>query len=130
MSMNDILSTALSNIYNAEKIGKQFCLVRPMSKTVKVILEIMKNNNYLGEIKYTENNKGGVAKIDLLGNINKCGPIKPRYNIKKTGYEKFEKRYLPAKDFGFLIVSTSKGVMTHNEAKTNNLGGRLLAYFY
>ena len=65
-----------------------------------------------------------------MGNINKCGSIKPRYNIKKEDYEKFEKRYLPAKDFGFLIVSTSKGVMSHMEAKEKNIGGRLLAYFY
>ena len=128
--MNDILSAALSNIFNAEKIGKQSCLVRPISKTVKVVLEIMKNNNYLGEVKYTENNRGGIAKITLLGALNKCGSIKPRYNVKRTEYEKFEKRYLPAKDFGFIIVSTSKGVMTHNDAKSNNLGGRLLAYFY
>lgn len=130
MTMNDALSTALSNIFNAEKIGKQSCLVKPVSKTVKVVLDIMKNNNYLGDIEYTDNKKGGIAKINLLGNLNKCGPIKPRYNIKKGEYEKFEKRYLPAKDFGFLIVTTSKGVMTHIEAKTNNLGGRLLAYFY
>ncbi len=128
--MNDTLSTALSNILNAEKIGKQFCLIKPISKTIKVVLEIMKNNSYLGNVELTENIKGGAAKIHLLGNINKCGTIKPRYNIKKTDYEKFEKRYLPAKDFGFLIVSTSKGVMTHIEAKEKKLGGRLFAYFY
>ena len=128
--MNDTLSTALSNILNAGKVGKQFCLVKPISKTIKVVLELMKNNNYLGNIEYTENLKGGSAKVHLLGNINKCGPIKPRYNIKKTDYEKFEKRYLPAKDFGFLVVSTSKGVMLHIEAKEKKLGGRLLAYFY
>ncbi len=130
MSMNDTLSTALSNILNAEKIGKQSCIVKPISKTIKVVFEIMKNNNFLGDIEYTENIKGGSAKVHLLGNINKCGSIKPRYNLKKIDYEKFEKRYLPAKDFGFLIVSTSKGVMTHSEAKEKKLGGRLLAYFY
>nr|AJS12384.1 30S ribosomal protein S8 [uncultured archaeon] len=128
--MNDTLSTALSNILNAGKVGKQSCIVKPISKIIKVVFEIMKNSNFLGNIEYTENIKGGSAKVHLLGNINKCGSIKPRYNIKKTDYEKFEKRYLPAKDFGFLIVSTSKGVMTHLEAKEKKLGGRLLAYFY
>ena len=128
--MNDTLSTALSNILNAGKVGKQSCIVKPISKIIKVVFEIMKNSNFLGNIEYTENLKGGSAKVHLLGNINKCGSIKPRYNIKKTDYEKFEKRYLPAKDFGFLIVSTSKGVMTHLEAKEKKLGGRLLAYFY
>ncbi len=130
MSMNDVLSTALSNIFNAEKVGKQQCLVKPISKTIKVIMAIMKNNSYIGDIEYIENNKGGIAKINLIGAVNKCGSIKPRYNVKRNGYKKFEKRYLLGKDFGFLIVSTSKGVMTHNEAKANNLGGRLLAYVY
>lgn len=130
MAMNDTLSSALSNIFNAEKIGKQNCLVKPMSKTIKLILELMKSQGYIGEIEYSENLKGGQAKINLLGAINKCGSVKPRYNVKRNEFEKFEKRYLPAKDFGFLIVSTSKGVITHIEAKEKNLGGRLLAYFY
>ena len=130
MSMNDTLSTALSNILNAEKVGKPFCLVKPLSKTIKLVLEIMRNNNFLGNIEYTENLKGGFAKVNLFGNLNKCGSIKPRYNVKNTDYEKFEKRYLPAKDFGFLIVSTSKGVMSHFEAKEKKLGGRLISYFY
>ena len=44
--------------------------------------------------------------------------------------EKFEKRYLPAKDFGILLVTTNKGVMTHEEAKKNHVGGKLLAYVF
>ncbi len=45
-------------------------------------------------------------------------------------FEKFEKRFLPAKDFGFLILSTSKGIMTHLAAKEKSIGGKLLAYVY
>jgi small subunit ribosomal protein S8 len=45
-------------------------------------------------------------------------------------YEKFEKRFLPAKGVGVLIVSTIKGIMTHEEAKGKTLGGRLIAYCY
>ena len=58
------------------------------------------------------------------------GAIKPRFAVKATEYEKFEKRYLPAKGFGILIVSTVKGLMTHYEAKQQGLGGRLIAYCY
>ena len=49
---------------------------------------------------------------------------------KKADFEKFERRYLPAKDMGILIVSTPAGIMTHVEAKKKGLGGRLLAYCY
>jgi len=45
-------------------------------------------------------------------------------------YEKWEKRFLPAFDFGLLIVSTSQGVMTHKEAREKGIGGRLIAYVY
>ncbi len=66
----------------------------------------------------------------LLGKVNKCGAIKPRFSVKKGGFEKFEKRYLPAKNFGMIIVSTSKGLMMHDEAKKKGLGGRLISYVY
>ncbi|MDZ4226799.1 MAG: 30S ribosomal protein S8, partial [Candidatus Pacearchaeota archaeon] len=60
----------------------------------------------------------------------KCGVVKPRFPVKLDEFEKFEKRYLPAKNFGIIIVSTSNGIMTHIEAKEKKLGGRLIAYIY
>lgn len=69
-------------------------------------------------------------KIQIIGTLNKCAVIKPRFSVKKDGYEKFEKRYLPAKDVGVIIVSTSQGMITHTEAKKKGLGGSLVAYFY
>ena len=62
--------------------------------------------------------------------INKCGVIRPRYNPKKDAYEKFEKRYLPAKDVGIIFVSTTQGIMPHYDAKKKGIGGRLIAYCY
>ncbi len=128
--MNDTLAAALSNIGNSERIGKPICLVKPLSKTLKNVLEIMKNNHYLGDYKIIENGRGNLVEINLLGKINKIGVIKPRFSVKKEDLEKFEKRFLPAKDFGIIIVSTSKGMMTHLEAKEKNLGGRLVSFVY
>lgn len=128
--LNDSLANALSIILNNEKIGKSDCLVKPISKVIKKVLGVMKDNNYVGEFKEIQDGKGNLIKINLLGNINKCGAIKPRYSVKRDGYEKFEKRYLPAKDFGIIFVSTSLGIMTHYDAKKKGLGGRLLAYCY
>ena len=128
--LNDPLANALSKILNNEKIGKEICLIKPISNTIKKIFQIMQENNYVGEFKEIDDGKGGLIKINLLGKINKCGAIKPRYPIKKTDFEKFEKRYLPAKDFGIIIISTTKGITTHLDAKKKNLGGVLLAYCY
>ncbi|MBI2672484.1 30S ribosomal protein S8 [Candidatus Woesearchaeota archaeon] len=129
MTNNDLLANALSNIYNAAKIGKEFCLVSPVSNIIKTVLQIMKDKGYIGEVTFEEG-RGGTFKVNLLGTLNRCGAIKPRYNVKKNEYEKFEKRYLPGKDFGFLVISTSQGVLTQAEAKEKNIGGRLLMYFY
>jgi len=128
--MHDTLATALSNILNAEKVGKEFCIAMPFSKMLKEILTLMNNKGYIGAFEIVDDGRGKLVKISLIGKVNNCGAIKPRFSVKKGGFEKFEKRYLPAKNFGMLIVSTSKGIMTHTEAIEKKLGGKLIAYIY
>lgn len=130
MSLNDPLANALSNIENCEKRSKKECLITPYSKTIKAVLDIMNKEGYVGKYEEDDRAKAKVLKIHLLGSINKCGAIKPQHFVKNSEFEKFEKRYLAAKDFGVIIVTTSKGIMTHQEAKKNNIGGKLLAYCY
>lgn len=50
--------------------------------------------------------------------------------MKLPEFEKFEKRYLPAKNMGIIMVSTSQGITTHRMAKEKKSGGRLIAYCY
>ena len=130
MTMNDPLAAALSKMYNAEKIGQKECLIKPASKVIKTVLTRMKEEQYIGEYDETEDGRGNMLTVHLLGKINRCGAIKPRYPVKKNEIEKFEKRYLPAKDFGILIVSTQQGMMSHKEMKKRELGGKLVAYCY
>ena len=130
MSSNDILANALSKIDNCVKIKKNTCLISPSSKLIISILEIMKSNHYIGDFKEMKSGKGKVIKINLIGGLNKCGVIKPRFPVKVNDYEKFEQRFLPAKGFGFIIISTPKGIMTQEDAIKKNLGGKLVAYFY
>ncbi|MBI2142090.1 30S ribosomal protein S8 [Candidatus Woesearchaeota archaeon] len=128
--LNDTLSNSLSKIMNAEKACKDRCVLMPASNPVKRVLSILKENKYLGDIEEIKDNRGIRLKVSLIGAINKCGTIKPRFPVKKREFERFEKVYLPAKDFGLIIVSTPKGLMPHTEAKKNGLGGKLIAYCY
>jgi small subunit ribosomal protein S8 len=130
MAMNDPLAAVMSCILNAEKIGKRHVIVTSVSGVITKILSIMNENGYLGAYEKFDDMRGGFIKISLLGRINKCGVVKPRFPVAKDGYEKYEKRYLPAKGFGFLVVSTSKGMMTQEDAKKQNIGGKLVAYCY
>lgn len=128
--MNDTLAACLANIYNCELKGKSECLITQNSKMIRRVLQILKDYKYIGEFEELSKERGGLIKVNLIGNINKCGVIKPRFFVKKYDYERFEKRYLLAKGFGIIIVSTSQGLMTHEEAIEKNIGGRLIAYCY
>ena len=93
-------------------------------------LIILKKKGYISEFGEVKTCRGNYIDLKLKGTINNCGAIKPRFSVQTSTYEKYEKRYLPAKDFGIIIVSTSQGIMTHKEAKTKKIGGKLLAYVY
>ncbi len=128
--MHDLINDAISNIKNNERIGKSECIVRPKSKLLVEILRIFQRGGYIGEFEVSDDGRGGNIRIKLIKQINDCGIIKPRYAFKKDEFQKWEQRFLPARDFGMLVVSTPQGVMSHTEAKEKNLGGRLLAYIY
>ncbi len=129
MSLNDPLADALSMIKNAEHAGKKECSVKA-SKLIGNTLKIMKECGYIEEYEFIDDGKSGVFRVKLRGKINNCNAIKPRFPVKRDEFEKWEKRFLPARDFGYLIVTTSRGLMTHHEAKELGIGGRLLAFVY
>jgi len=126
----DVLNDTLVALKNAESVGKPELVIGPTSKLLKGVLKIMQQLGYIGEFEQIADNKGGKFRITLTHKVNKCGAIKPRFAIKREDYEKWEQRYLPARDFGVIIVSTSSGLMTHYDAKKKCLGGRLIAYVY
>ena len=126
----DPLADALTNIRNNELQVNSSCTIRPASKLIGHVLSVMKKENYISNFEYVDDEKAGIFQVELDGNINQCGVIKPRHAVKKDEFEKFEKRYLPAKNFGILIVTTPEGIMTHREAKERGIGGRLLVYMY
>ena len=128
--LNDPLANALSLIKNAESKGKGTCIINPSSKLIGGVLNLLKEKGYISEFEYIEDEKAGIFQVKLIGNINNCGVIKPRYPIKREDLEKWESRYLPARDFGILILTTTKGILSQDEAKKNGVGGKVLAYVY
>lgn len=128
--LNDPLAAALSKIMNAERIGKKEVVIKPASRIIKKTMEILNDYRYLGAFEEINDGRGRFLKVNILGNINRCGVIKPRFSVKHNHFEKWEKRYLPAQGFGILVVSTPLGIMTHEQAKDKKVGGRLLAYCF
>lgn len=129
MTLNDPIANVLSHINNQERLGKNELVTKSNSKLIREILKIMQDEQYIGSFEQQEDSYSSL-KINLLGKINKCGVITPRFKVKMADYEKYEKRFLPAMGFGMLLVSTNKGLMTNKKAKEMNLGGTLICFVY
>ncbi len=128
--LHDPLADAMSLIKNAERSGKRFCTVTPGSKLISGVLTVMQSYGYIGSFERLEETYQASFRVALNGNINDCGVIRPRYNVGKRDLEKFENRFLPAQDFGVLIMTTTAGVVSNATAKETGVGGKLLAYIY
>lgn len=126
---HDLLTDVLYVMNNAENIGRTSCTV-PASKLVKDVLMVIQRAGYVGSFEFVDDRKAGKFSIGLVGKINKVRAVRPRFAVKKDEFEKWESRYLPARGFGLLIVSTPKGVMSQKEAAELGIGGRLLGYVY
>ena len=121
---------AMCVIKNAALNGKSECVIQPSSKLIGRVLKVMQDRGYITQFEYIEDGKAGKFRVMLDGAINDCGVIKPRYSVSVTDVERFEARFLPAQDFGLLILTTTAGVITQDRAKELGIGGTLLAYVY
>lgn len=130
MPAKDILANMFSTMYNNEMRNKKECLVVPSSNLATKVLRTLQANKYIGEFETIDDGVGGKIRIQLLGRINRCGVISPRFAAKAKEFGKWERQYLPAVGIGVLIVSTSQGVMSHKEAQEKQIGGRLIGYVY
>lgn len=126
---HDTLSDIFSILKNAERVGKKECIV-PASTLVEDVLKVMQSSGYIGKFDKFKVRYASKFRVELLGKINDCRVIKPRFPVANGEFGKWEKRYLPGSDFGTIILTTSKGVMSHEEAKSKKVGGALLGFIY
>ncbi|MDE1811211.1 MAG: 30S ribosomal protein S8 [Candidatus Micrarchaeota archaeon] len=125
----DRFADAINKIKTNERIGRIECSLYS-TKLLKSVLDVMKRESYVNGFEEYSDRRVKMLKVQLSNKINSIGVIKPRYSIQSDDIQKYEARYIPSRDFGILILSTSKGIMTNKEAKAQNVGGRLLAYVY
>jgi len=124
------LANLFSTIHNNEIKRKKECVVAPASKLLREVLKVLQREGYIGEFEFIDDGYNGKFRIQLLGRINKCGVISPRFNVKHNEWDICMRQFLPAYNVGILIVTTPAGVMTHIEATKRKLGGLLLGYVY
>ncbi|KAI8952867.1 ribosomal protein S8 [Xylaria longipes] len=124
------LEDALNAINNAEKKGNRQVLIRPSSKVIVKFLQVMQKKGYIGEFEQVDDHRSGKIVVQLTGRINKAGVISPRYNVHLSQLEKWVVKLLPARQFGYIILTTSAGIMDHEEARRRHVSGKILGFFY
>merc|ERR1719436_559448 len=120
------LADALRCINNAEKRGKRQVLLRPCSKVVIRFLTVMMKHGYIGEFEVVDDHRAGKIVVNLTGRLNKCGVISPRFDVTLEQIEQRASDILPSRQYGHLVLTTTYGMMVHEEAKRKHTGGKIV----
>jgi small subunit ribosomal protein S8 len=131
--VTDPIADFLTRVRNAQMAGHRIVEI-PASNLKKRITEILYDQGYILKYKFEDDSKQGIIKIALKYDpATKEPAIKVLERISRPGL----RQYASPVDFtrvknglGIAIVSTSKGVMTDKQAKTQNVGGEILCHIY
>ncbi|KAI7979007.1 40S ribosomal protein S15a [Camellia lanceoleosa] len=97
---------------------------------LKVIIKFLIVMRYIGEFEYVDDHRSGKIVVELNGRLNKCGVISPCFDVGVKEIEPWTARLLPSRQFAYIVLTTSTGIMDHEEARRKNVGGKVLDFFY
>ena len=122
----DIVADGLNQIMNAKRMETREVVIRRYSKVLIGLLDLMKADGHI-DFEVNAEERKVVVKIIRL---NECRAVKPRYYVSAGGVDKYLRRFLPSRNFGVLVISSDKGLVSHKDALRLNVGGSVVAYFY
>ncbi|XP_007446123.1 PREDICTED: 40S ribosomal protein S15a-like [Lipotes vexillifer] len=125
----NVLADTLNSINNAKKRGKCQVLIRPCSKVIVRFLTVMMNHGYIDKFEIIDDHRAGEIVVNLTGRLNNCGVISPRFDVQLKDLEKCQNNVLPSHQFLFIVLTTSAGIMDHEEARRKHTGGKILGSF-
>ena len=132
MSMSDPIADFLTRIRNANMAQHESVEV-PASKMKKDIAEILKNEGFIRDVEYVDDNKQGIIRVFLKYGNDGQRVISGLKRISKPGLRSYVKADAVPKvlnGLGIAIISTSEGVVTDKVARAKNIGGEVIAYVW
>ncbi|WP_042145412.1 30S ribosomal protein S8 [Paucisalibacillus sp. EB02] len=132
MVMTDPIADMLTRIRNANMV-KHEKLELPASKIKTEIADILKREGFVRDYEVIEDNKQGILRVFLKYGANEEKVITGIKRISKPGlrvYAKADEVPRVLNGLGIAIVSTSKGVLSDKEARSQAVGGEVLAYVW
>ncbi|KAL0600036.1 40S ribosomal protein S15a [Plecturocebus cupreus] len=113
----NVLADALNGIHNAKKRGKCQVPIRLCSRVIIGFLTVMMKHGYVDKFEIIDDHRAGKIVVNLTGKLNKCGAISPRFDVQLKDLEKWQNHLLLSCQFVFIVLTTSVGIMDHEEAK-------------
>lgn len=132
MHITDAIADMLTRIRNATSAGHDTVDI-PASNMKKAIAKILLDEGYIKNIHIINDGKQGIIRIHLKYGAGRTSAISGLRRISKPGlriYTSCEDCPKVLKGLGIAILSTSKGVMTDQKARKENVGGEVLAYVW
>ena len=131
--VTDPIADYLTRVRNAQMAGHRIVEI-PASNLKKRITEILYDQGYILKYKFEDDNKQGLIKIALKYDPQSKEPaIKSLERVSRPGLRQYSSpaEFKRVKNgLGVAIVSTSQGVMTDKQAKSQNVGGEVLCYIF
>lgn len=132
MVMTDPIADMLTRIRNANMVRHE-SVELPASRVKREIAEILKQEGFIRDAEYIEDNKQGILRIFLKYGVNNEKVITGLKRISKPGlrvYAKSTEVPRVLRGLGIAILSTNKGIITDKVARQQRVGGEVLAYIW
>ena len=132
MSMSDQIADFLTRIRNAN-MAQHESVEAPASKMKKDIAEILKNEGFIRDVEYVDDDKQGIIRVFLKYGKDGQRVISGLKRISKPGLRTYVKADAVPKvlnGLGIAIISTSEGVVTDKVARAKKIGGEVIAYVW
>lgn len=132
MQITDKIADMLTRIRNANS-AKHDTVDVPSSNMKKAIAQILLDEGYIKSFQVIDDGKQGVIRITLKYSQGKESVITGLRRVSKPGLRIYSScKDMPEvmKGLGIAILSTPKGIMTDKQARSENVGGEVLAFVW